>query len=141
MLRIPMPFLAIFFAAAHSLAAGPADNSAILGVWRGTMEGLPAVTVTVEEEEGTLRGALLFYLIRRNPRGAPTASPGIPTPMIDPSFDGKALSFRVSHRYAHPPRTLNDPPVKFRLELTGPDRAKLLDHEAPALEMVRDKYN
>jgi len=140
-MRIPMPFIAVFFAAAHSLAGGPADNSAIIGVWKGTMQGLPAVTVTVEEEEGKLRGALLFYLIRRDAHGARSASPGIPTPMIEPIFDGKVLSFRVSHRYAHPPRTLNDPPVKFHLEITGPDRAKLVDHEVPALEMARDKYN
>ena len=60
--------------------------------------------------------------------------------MIQPSFDGKTLSFKVSHRYAHPPRTLNDPPVSFRLELTGPDKAKLLAPEGLTLDMVRQKY-
>ena len=60
--------------------------------------------------------------------------------MIEPSFDGKTLSFKVSHRYAHPPRTLDDPPVSFRLELTGSDKAKLLAPESPTLDMVRQKY-
>jgi hypothetical protein len=132
--------LVIWFAAVCTAAAPPANNSAITGVWKGKMEGLPAVTLNVEEEGGKLRGAVLFFLILRNPGSAPSASAGIPEPLIEPSFDGKTLTFKVSHRYAHPPRTLKDPPVSFHLELTEPDKAKLLDHDAPALEMIRDVY-
>jgi hypothetical protein len=125
---------------APALAALPTNNSSILGVWRGKMNSLPAVTLTVEDEGGELSGAVLFYLIRRTPGGTPTASPGVPEPLIKPTFDGSTLAFEVSHRRAHPPRTLNDPPVKFRLQLTGPDKAKLLTGEGgEGLEMVRDK--
>jgi hypothetical protein len=83
-------------------AGSPTKNSAIIGQWKCTMEGLPAVALVVEEDDGKLIGAILFYLIRRNPGAAPSASPGFPGPMIEPSFDGKTLSFKVSHRYAHP---------------------------------------
>ena len=139
MTRFAMLSLTLIFTAACATAASPAENSAIMGVWKGQMEGLPAVTLTVEEEDGKLMGAVLFYLIRRNPSGPPTASPGIPEPLIAPRLDGKILNFKVSHKRAHPPRTLNDPPVSFRLELTGPDKAKLLGPETPPLEMAKEK--
>ena len=138
MTRVVMLSLAVLFTTASALEA--TRNSAIVGQWKGTMEGLPAVTLVVEDDDGKLMGAILFYLIRRNPGAAPSASPGFPGPMIEPSFDGKTLNFKVSHRYAHPPRTLNDPPVSFRLELTGPDKAKLLAPEGLTLDMVRQKY-
>ena len=140
MTRTVVLSLAVLFTTAIALAESPTKRSTIIGQWKGTMEGLPAVTLVVEEDDGKLMGAVLFYLIRRNPGAAPSASPAFPEPMIEPGFDGKTLSFKVSHRYAHPPRTLNDPPVSFRLELTGPDKAKLLAPELPPLEMVRAKY-
>jgi hypothetical protein len=131
----------VLAALASALAAPPTDNSSILGVWRGKMDSLPAITLTVEDEGGKLSGAVLFYLIRRNPGGAPSASPGVPEPLIKPIFDGSTLTFEVSHRRAHPPRTLNDPPVKFRLQLTGPNKVNLLTGEGgEGLEMLRDKY-
>jgi hypothetical protein len=126
---------------APALAALPTNNSSILGVWRGKMDSLPAVTLTIEDEGGNLSGAVLFYLIRREPGRVPSASAGVPEPLIKPIFDGSILTFEVSHRHAHPPGTSNDPPVKFRLQLTGPDKAKLLTGEGgEGLEMVRDKY-
>ena len=124
--------------AAWSPALPPARNSAIIGLWSGKMEGLTYIRMTIEEQDGKLTGAALFYMIRRDPGVAPTASPGFPTPMISPSFDGKTLTFKISHRHAHPPRTLNDPPVDFRLELTGPDKAMVYGPEGQDLEIVRE---
>jgi hypothetical protein len=94
-------------------ASPPARNAAILGLWSGKLEGLTYARMTIEEDDGKLTGAALFYMIHRDPGAAPTASPGFPSPMISPSFDGKTLTFKISHRHAHPPRTLNDPPVSF----------------------------
>lgn len=126
------------FGAGWAPAAPPANNSAILGLWSGKMDGLTAIRLTIEEQDGKLMGAALFYMIRRDPGVAPTASPGFPTPMISPAFDGKTLTFKISHKHAHPPRTLNDPPVDFRLELTGPDKAMCYGPEAQAAEIVRE---
>jgi hypothetical protein len=97
----------------------------ILGVWRAEADGLPFITLTITDEGGSLSGAILFYMHRRD-EGKPIAStPGIPEPLLNPSFDGKILTFQVSHRHAHPPRTLSDPPVTFRLKLTGTNTAGL----------------
>ena len=108
------------------------------------MDGLPVMTLTVTDEGGSLSGAILFYMIRREEGKPPTASAGIPEPLLQPKFDGKDLTFQVSHRRAHPPRTLNDPPVNFRLRVTGPERGALTQGKAPpsddGLPIVRDKY-
>jgi hypothetical protein len=135
-----MVSLALLFGLASALAQSARNNVAIAGQWTGVMEGLPAVRLVIHENDLKLTGATLFFLIRRHPGAPPTASAGFPEPMLDPSFDGKVLSFKVSHRYAHPPGTLNDPPVSFRLEITGPDKAKLLSSDLPPLEMTREKY-
>jgi hypothetical protein len=124
--------------------ADTADGAAnIVGVWRGQMDGLPAVTLVVTDEGGNLSGAVLFFFHQRKTVNDPyTSTPGLPEPMFGLHFDGKKLGFEVSHRRAHPPRTLSDPPVVFHLTLTGPNQAELgNENEAgPAVVMTRSDY-
>jgi hypothetical protein len=122
---------------ATALVALPAENSAIIGVWQGKWNSLPLITLTISDESGKLTGAVLFYLIQHNPGTAPSAGPGIPEPLIDPSFDGKTFTYKVSHRHAHK-GSEHDPPVSFRMELTGADRAKAFGPEGVSVEMVRE---
>jgi len=136
MLRLPL-ILFLVLSLFATAAAPPADNSAIVGVWKGKMESLPMLTLTLEEDNGKLIGAVLFFLIRRDPSGHTTASPGIPEPLIDPSFDGKILTFKVSHRHAHP-GTEHDPPVSFKFALQSSGKLTGADHEGPPVELVRD---
>ena len=115
------------------------------GVWRCDMNGLPAVTLTVTNESGDLSGAVLFYLHRRDPGKPETATPGVPEPLFNPKFDGKTLTFQVSHRRAHPPGSLNDGPVNFALKLDGAHQAELVneneqDPNAPLFVLVRSAY-
>ena len=117
--------------------ARPAELSDFIGIWKGMIGSLPAVTLTLEQEEGKPTGAILFYLIRRHEDGKQTASAGVPEPLIEPKLDGKVLTFKVSHKHAHPPRTLNDPPVEFKLEWEGPGTAVLTGREAPPCKMIR----
>jgi len=123
-------------------AAQP-DLSRLTGVWRGQMDGLPAVTLVVTDEGGSLSGAVLFYLHMRKMVNYPvTSTPGLPEPMFGMNFDGTALTFQVSHRRAHPPGTLSDPPVTFTLTLTGANQAEFVNRSdrSPALIMVRSDY-
>jgi len=117
-------------------------NAPINGVWRGQVSGLPAVTLLVTDEGGSLVGAVLFYFQQRANENSPwTATPGLPEPMLNPKFDGKTLTFQISHRRAHPPGSLNDPPVPFHLTLKGPDKAELLNQkEGPPLMLTRSEY-
>jgi hypothetical protein len=100
-----------------------------VGVWRGQMDGLPAVTLNITDEGGRLSGAVVFYLIKRSSvMSEPTTStPGPPEPLFKPRMEGNALVFEVSHRRAHPPATVADPPVHFRLKLIDVDKAELVN--------------
>jgi hypothetical protein len=119
------------------------DPSKLVGVWRGQFDNLPGVDLVITDEGSGLHGAILFYLHRRADTNALyTSTPGLPEPMLNIRIDGKALLFQVSHRLAHPPRTLHDAPVNFKLELTARDQAQLVNdsEHAPVLTMKRSDY-
>lgn len=145
-LRAAPRFAASLGIAAHSISAQQipqSDVSRILGVWRAQMDNLPAVTLTITDESGSLSGAILFYLHMRKTVNDPyTSTPGIPEPLIDPTFDGQTLTFQVSHRRAHPPRTLSDPPVTFRLRLSGSSQGELTNgtEHSPGVPMSKSEY-
>lgn len=123
----------------HATSSG--RNDAIVGIWRAEYENLPAAILNITDEAGPLQGAMLFYLIRRGEGKPPTSSPGIPEPLFNPRFDGKKLTFQLSHRHAHA-ETTSDPPVTFQLVLTGPDQANLvrIPQDGPAyVRMIREK--
>jgi hypothetical protein len=102
-------------------------NKPVLGVWNGEMNGLPAFTLSVTDENGPLMGAIVFYLQKRVDVNHPyTATPGAPAPIFNPTFDGKTLTFQVSHRGAHPPGTVNDPPVTFKMTVSPDGKAEFV---------------
>ncbi len=126
----------------HPQSPTPHASATVTGVWRGQMNGLPAVTLVISDEGDGLSGAVLFYFQERETVNDPWIStPGLPEPMLRMHFDGMTLTFQVSHRRAHPPRTLNDPPVRYHLTVTGPNQASLVnEHEGPGLVMTRTDY-
>jgi hypothetical protein len=118
------------------------DNTGLFtGVWRGKIDDLPGVTMVISDEGGDLTGAVLFYLIRRDEGQSPRSTPGDPEPMFHMKVNRDSLEFQVSHRRAHPPRTLHDPPVTFRLALTGKDQGILIrgEDERHPFPLFRDK--
>lgn len=136
--------LAGALAMACTLSAQTNGSEKLVGVWRGQFEILPAVTLNITDEGGGLSGAVLFYLIKRSSSMSEptTATPGIPEPLFNVKRNGNVLEFEVSHRRAHPPRTLSDPPAHFRLTLTGPDKAELVNESEKAgasVVLIRDK--
>ena len=67
---------ALILALSCARVAFAADKySAVTGVWRAQMDGLPALTMTISDEGGELTGAILFYLIRRNDGQPARSSP------------------------------------------------------------------
>ena len=139
--------IALGFGQAQGGPADPSATSACVGVWRGEMDGMPAVILNITDESGSLSGAMLFYLHeRKTVHDSWTSTPGLPEPIFNLKSSGQILQFDVSHKRAHPPRTSNDVPVRFRLTVTGPNRAELVreasaDEKAgPPLVMVRSNY-
>lgn len=126
-LRILASLCAVLLFAQISTAQST-GNKTILGVWRAQMNGLPAFTLVLTDESGTLQGAIIFDHLILDVHGQPSASsPGIPEPIMHPRFDGKLLKFEVSHRRAHPPGTLNDPPISFALKPLDVDKAEVIN--------------
>ncbi len=116
------------FAMTPALAAGlpgAPDYSAVIGVWRGHLDGAPALVMTISDEGEGLSGAILFYMVRRDPGQPVKSSPGIPEPMFRIAYEGTKLDFQVSHSRSHGERTRFDPPVRFRMSLNGAGKAKL----------------
>jgi hypothetical protein len=138
--------LAAASASAQSSPPQPAqqpDRMPFTGVWRGQMDGLPALTLVVTDEGGSLSGALLFYLhLRKSVNDPWTSTPGLPEPIFHLHAEGNTLTFQVSHRRAHPPHTLPDPPVTFALTLAADGAAELADQSerAPAVTLTRSDY-
>jgi hypothetical protein len=151
--RFAPSFIAIATLVAAAFVAEPANRvlaasdlgasqngAAIEGVWRAQIRGLPALTLNITYESGSLNGAILFYLLRKEPGQTETASPGVPEPLMNPQFDGKVLTFAVSHHRAHRDSSKADPPVQFSVTLSGADRADLIreNDAASKVEMQRD---
>lgn len=129
---------------ATTLLAAPAAKSPVVGTWRGKIHDLPAVVLIVKDDGGKLSGTILFYFQHRNTDHDPwqvDTTHSQPLPLIDPKFDGKTIFFQVSHKEAHPPRTLNDPPSSFQMRLTGKGEGELqnlTEGQGLACKMVLD---
>lgn len=125
-------------------AAQSNSDAGWVGVWRGQFDGLPGVDLVINNEGGQLHGAVLFYLHMRQDAKSPyTSTPGLPEPLFDLKLEGQTLKFEVSHRRAHPPRTLHDAPATFDLKLIGPDKAELVNETesgGPAVVLTRSEY-
>ena len=115
-------------------------KSTIAGTWQGKMDNLPVVTLTVHEDGGNLSGTVTFYRIVDDGSG-PRAEGKSSSPLINPSLDGKTLSFEVKGR--------NGEPAPFKLEVTGENEGLLKggrivqgdgqSEEAPPLKLVRER--
>jgi hypothetical protein len=138
--------LAVASAFAQNNSPQPAqqpNRTPFAGIWRGQMDALPALTLVVTDEGGSLSGAVLFYLHMRKSVNDPwTSTPGLPEPLFHLRAEGNTLTFQVSHRRAHPPRTLSDPPVTFTLTLAGDGTALLANQSehAPGFSLTRSDY-
>ena len=127
----------IVFAAGVVLAliatASPAEKP-IAGTLQGKIKGQPAVTLSVKAEGNKLSGAVIFYLLRDD-GGSLTVAGKTELPLIDPKFDGKALSFQVKHDQ---PEKL----VAFEMKLVGENEGELkqLDDDEPnMIKMIMEK--
>ena len=131
-----------------SQSAVPGGNktnaSKFAGVWRGQLDNLPGVDLVITDEDGQLHGAVLFYLhIRPDVQSPYTSTPGLPEPLFGMKVERQTLEFEVSHRHAHPPGTLQDPPVAFELKLIAVDKAELMlkaEGNGPAMILTRKNY-
>src|SRR5438552_12229908 len=111
------------------------------------MNILPEIDLKIEYGGGRISGVMNFYFQERSDPGAGwhVASES-PVPLLVPHLEGKTLTFEVQHHKCHTCPELG-PNVKFRVELAGPNEARLwmLENEeekknkelGPGLKLVR----
>jgi hypothetical protein len=63
-----------------------------LGVWHGSLDGLPGVTLTLADDSGEIDGAVVFYAINGDPRCVFFIDPNL---LLHPKLEGSTLSFQV----------------------------------------------
>jgi hypothetical protein len=129
---------------AQSSAKVPAASS-FDGIWEGKMNDLPAIELKIADSQAKVGGTIVFYFQERsNPSEPWHVSGGSPVTLLLPRVEGKILTFEVEHHKCHDCAELG-PNVKFRVELTGPDEARLWKLEnqdaskdlGPGLKLVR----
>ena len=107
------------------LTAVATAKAPFVGTWEAKVNDLPGVEIRLEEAKGRLRGVVVFFFQRRGDDGKwHVEGDDTGVPMLVPRVKGKILSFEVLHHKSHGGTELG-PNVKFRLELTGTDEARL----------------
>ena len=64
------------------------------GVWQGTLDGVPAVTLTLADDAGEASGTIVFHAIKKENGHAYSFSIE-PHTLIHPRVDGNTISFQV----------------------------------------------
>lgn len=64
------------------------------GVWQGTLDGVPAVTLTLADDAGEANGTIVFHAIK-NENGHAYSFSTEPHTLIHPRVDGNTISFQV----------------------------------------------
>ena len=136
-----LSLLAVLNAAGASLTSAAQD--AILGTWHFTTpDGKTRVaTIDVKSEGGKLAGTFTGYEYDRrdDADGEKKVVAKLESPLIDPKFDGKALTFKVK---VQPPRADMQPmEMEIELKLTGENEGETRivgRPEAPALKATRE---
>ena len=68
------------------------NKADLSGVWQGTLDGMPGVTLTLAEDSGQLGGTVVFYAIGSNPPRILSIEPHI---VLHAKVEGNTLSFQV----------------------------------------------
>jgi len=109
------------------------------------MNNLPGIDLKIYEVGGKVSGAIVFYYQERSNENEPWHTAGeSPAALLVPHVEGKTLTFEVQHHKCHGCTELG-PNVKFRMDLTGPNEARLWKLENqdtskdsdPGLKLVR----
>jgi biopolymer transport protein TolR len=141
--RITVSALFATFVAAQAARATPTKPS-FAGTWQGSMHDLPAIRLRLDVAGGKIGGVIVFFFQQRHDAESPWHVAGeSPGPLLAPHLDGNTLTFEVEHHKCHSCTELG-PNVKFRMELRGPDEARLWNVSeetgsgpGPGLKMVR----
>ncbi len=127
-LLLTVAALLLVLAPAHAQNAAKPEP---LGIWRGTLVGVPSVTLTLADDTGWLDGTIVFYGLDADTHQVASIEPHT---LIHPKLDGNVLTFQV--------RRLDATLITVKVLFLTPTKAELhcLDcgDDAPLAELARD---
>ena len=118
--------LALAAALATAQSSTPArPTPAWAGTWEGKVNGLPGITLTIDDAGGKIAGSVVFYLQKRADVNAPWRVTGQDSkPLVAPRVEGNTLTFEVQHQVCDG-CTERGPNARFRVALAGPNEARI----------------
>lgn len=126
-------FLTIVLAAGSLWAGSP-----FAGRWQGKLDGLPGATLTVKEDHGKLSGSIVFYLIRKDDKGARVDGEAN-CELLAVAADGKRMTFEVKHHVTHESPEYG-PNAKFVFKLIGENEGVLRNTgDGLSVRMIREQ--
>jgi biopolymer transport protein ExbD len=130
-----------------AIPAAAADNASFAGTWKGTMNRLPGIDLTIREHDQKISGEVVFYFQRRTDvHSRWHASPDPALPLLNPHLNGRTLIFEVERHVCDGCAEFG-PNATFRMELFGANEAKLIRLEAdgtkvgPQVKLVRSSQS
>lgn len=112
------------------LAIVAAAQSGISGNWAGTVNGLPAVLLTLNESGARVGGTITFYFQQKGADGKWHLGEPYTGPLLVPEMRGKLLYFEVAHHTEHGGAEPG-PNKKYYVEFTGEDEARMREVTSP----------
>ena len=94
-----------------------AAASPVAGTWEGMKDGVKAVTLKVEQNEGILGGSVIFYIIRDEGSGTHNGAPTPPMTLEGTQWSGSVLRFLVTNQERKS--------VAFEFRITGEGKGEL----------------
>jgi biopolymer transport protein ExbD len=126
-----------------SQSATTTQASSFAGTWKERVNDLPGIDLIIEQADGRITGNAVFYFQERKDVNSPWHVAGQYTVTLQAvHVTGKTLTFEVEHHACHGCAEFG-PNVAFRMELAGPDQARLWrigedGKDSPQMNLVRD---
>jgi biopolymer transport protein TolR len=115
-------------------AAASAQRPSFAGTWKGTMNDLPGIDLSIQEAGKKISGNIVFYFQERADVNSPwrvTAEYAVP--LLKPRVEGKILTFEAEHHVCHGCPELG-PNVTFRMKLASASEARLTRFDQDRIE-------
>jgi hypothetical protein len=116
-----------------------AAGSPFAGRWKGDLDGLTAIRLTVNDDQDKASGSIVFYLIRKDEKG--TRIDGEATcKLLQVVINGRSMTFEVKHHVRHDSPEYG-PNAKFVFEVSGENEGVLrrVSDGNDSLRMVREQ--
>ena len=101
-----------------------AAGSGVAGTWEGNQNGLPAVELTIHDNDGAITGSIAFYFQSRGTEGKWHLGEKYTVPLLSPKLEGHTLTFETIHHKCHDCTELG-PNNKYRVDFVGGNEARL----------------